>query len=382
MNWEPHARQLMHEVATSGAVYDRRWKLALRETPRHQFVPSIFTQRGNGSWVETTSEDPGWLAKAYRNDALVTKLATTPAGDPITVSSSTKPGLMMRMLEALEVRDGQRVLEIGTGTGYNAALLCHRLGAAQVFSVDIGQDLVHAASARLAALGYEPTLVTGDGAGGMPEHAPFDRIIATCSVPAIPDAWQQQVRQGGIILADLKLSENAGNLVLLRRTVNGLHGRFLPRWAGFMAMRAADIAPTWTASAPAEAETTESTTELEPYPWTMLVPWFLANIGYAEPVRFGMRGFVAGKPQWTYLESAGGSWARVRINADNGGRRTVVQGGPRRLWDVLEAEHQHWTRLGRPDWSRFGLTVTPEGEHTVWLDNPERPQTWPLQHSP
>jgi protein-L-isoaspartate O-methyltransferase len=72
------------------------------------------------------------------------------------------------------------LLEIGTGTGYNAALLCHRLGAESVFSVDIGAGLVAAARERLAALGYAPTLVAADGRLGLPGHGPFDRIIATC----------------------------------------------------------------------------------------------------------------------------------------------------------------------------------------------------------
>ena len=89
------------------------------------------------------------------------------------------------MLEALEVTDGCRVLEIGTGSGYNAALLCERLGSEHVTSVHIDPDLVALARERLAANGYTPTLAA-DGADGYPRSALYDRIIATCSVPAIP----------------------------------------------------------------------------------------------------------------------------------------------------------------------------------------------------
>jgi len=93
---------------------------------------------------------------------------------------------MIRMLEALDIADGQRVLEIGTGTGYNAALLSHRLGDHFVHSVDIDPQRVEQARERITRLGYQPTLGTVDGAGGWPAHAPYDGIIATCSVPAIP----------------------------------------------------------------------------------------------------------------------------------------------------------------------------------------------------
>src|SRR5262249_61868423 len=104
----------------------------------------------------------------------------------VPVSSSTAPGLMVRMLEALDVHDGHRVLEIGTGTGYNAALLAARLGDTQVFSVELRPDLTEAARQRLADTGYHPPLVTRDGGEGLAEHAPYDRIIATCAVPAVP----------------------------------------------------------------------------------------------------------------------------------------------------------------------------------------------------
>ncbi|MEV7044756.1 methyltransferase domain-containing protein [Amycolatopsis sp. NPDC051061] len=121
------------------------------------------------------------------------------------------------MLETLDIHDNHRVLEIGTGTGYNAGLLCHRLSATQVFSVDIGTDLVTAARERLAALAYTPMLATTDGTGGLPDHCSYDRIIATCSVPEIPWSWAEQLRPGGLLLVGPKRTIHAGNLVLLER---------------------------------------------------------------------------------------------------------------------------------------------------------------------
>jgi protein-L-isoaspartate O-methyltransferase len=127
------------------------------------------------------------LELVYSDTTLITAVADyAERGVQIPVSSSSKPDLMVRMLEELDVTDGDRVLEIGTGTGYNAALLCHRLGSQNVFSVDVDPALIAAARSRLARLGYHPTLAAADGAAGIAEHAPYDRIIATCSVPVIP----------------------------------------------------------------------------------------------------------------------------------------------------------------------------------------------------
>ncbi|MBV9030264.1 MAG: methyltransferase domain-containing protein [Pseudonocardiales bacterium] len=102
------------------------------------------------------------------------------------LSSTSMPALMTRMLEALDIRDGHDVLEIGAGTGYNAALLSHRLGDQHVFAVDIEPTLIRLVRERLAKIGYHPTLVTADGADDLPEHAPYDRVITTCSVSAVP----------------------------------------------------------------------------------------------------------------------------------------------------------------------------------------------------
>jgi protein-L-isoaspartate O-methyltransferase len=100
---------------------------------------------------------------------------------------------MAHMLNSLNIHTGHTVLEIGTGTGYNAALLCHRLGDTQVTSIDIDPDLVADTRLRLATLGYHSTLLAGDGTHGAIDNAPYDRVIATCAVPAIPPAWINQL---------------------------------------------------------------------------------------------------------------------------------------------------------------------------------------------
>lgn len=378
--WHDLARRLADELAADGVLVSSAWRDAVVAIPRHVFVPRFHVQGPDGRWTQTTAEDDGWLTAVYRNQPLVTDLATTADGHRVTVSSSTKPGLMVRMLEALYLRPDHRVLEIGTGTGYNAGLLSHRLGSDRVFSVDIGASLVDAARERLAGLGLTPTLAVTHGATGLPEHAPFDRIIATCSLPSVPWAWAEQLREGGIALVDVKPSTHAGNLVRLTRHADRLEGRFLPRWAGFMAIRDADAAPEASSTVGPEVVDTgvRSSTRREPLPWASLVPWFLAQARMPGGVAFGFRGSTGEGPRWAVFSTPDGSWAAVGMKPGDSGEREVRQAGPVGLWEVFEAAHDTWDALGRPGWERLGLTVTADGDHRVWLDEPDSDVTWHL----
>lgn len=371
VDWQVHAQQLADRLAEAGVLQDPAWRAAVQAVPRHAFVPRFYRQQPNGDWAMTDAESGSWLEQVYQDIPLITDLAEAENGRLVTVSSSTKPALMLRMLLALDVHDGHRMLEIGTGTGYNAGLLAHRLGDAQVFSIDIGAKLVEAAGQRLAQLGYQPTLAPANGVEGLPEYAPYDRLIATCSVPTVPWAWAEQVREDGLILVDVKHGTHAGNLVLLRRHPHRLEGRFLPRWAGFMAMRPSDSAPPSAHRARFEPEDGEATqTMLAPEPWQSPIPWFLASGRLPRQLTFGHLGFDNGAPNWATYTGDDGSWCAVRMQPDNRGWREVRQGGPTEIWTQFEHVHHQWRELGRPDWHRFGLTVTRQEGHQVWLDTP------------
>lgn len=246
-DWRERARRLADQLAVDGELRTPAWRDALLAVPRHEFVPQYYeldTSTRPASWTRHEPRDGAstarWLERVYSPTTLVTALADYAGrGVQTGVVSSTKPDLMLRMLEALRVADGMRVLEIGTGTGYNAALLCHRLGDGNVSSIDIDPALVADARARLAKLGYHPRLVATDGAEGIAENAPFDRVIATCSVRAIPPAWIHQLASGGLLLVHLEGPLGAGNLLALQRGDNSIiQGRFLPWWGCFMRRRA------------------------------------------------------------------------------------------------------------------------------------------------
>jgi protein-L-isoaspartate O-methyltransferase len=151
--WQPRAAAMVEAITASGELRTPLWQQAFRAVPRHCFVPSYYTPDDDGGWVGHTSSEPGWLDAVYGDRTLITALADDhgPRGvQQIPVSSSTAPALMAHMLEELDITPGMRVLEIGTGTGYHAAVLCAALGQDNVFTVDLRPELVSAAGQRLA----------------------------------------------------------------------------------------------------------------------------------------------------------------------------------------------------------------------------------------
>ncbi|MEU9035551.1 methyltransferase domain-containing protein [Streptomyces sp. NPDC048352] len=310
-----HAAQV-RELSAASVLEDPAWRAAFAAVPRHLFVPYFWTGRGAGHerlWAEDPDPEhrARWLRGVYTDAPLATRLR-----DGELVSSSSQPSLMAKMLDALEVRDGHNVLEVGAGTGYNAALLCHRLGDALVTTVDLDEEITESARSHLAVLGYHPAVVTGDGARGCPARAPFDRILVTCTLPLIPPAWLGQCRPGARILAPL----STGLIALTVRDAGFAEGRFLHTSAYFVPLRGATAAP----------EPPGATGPVHGLPYELV-----------ENERF----------QFLLILTAG-----------------VLH--PREALDL-------WRREGRPARERFGVTVTPQGQW-AWLDDPQGPYVWPL----
>ncbi|WHM38687.1 methyltransferase domain-containing protein [Streptomyces sp. BPTC-684] len=230
---------LVAEIVAGGALADPAWRAAFEEVPRDLFVPYYFVGR-SGGYERLWGQDPDparrarWLEGVYTDMPLATRVR-----DGELLSSSSQPSLMARMLEVLDVRDGHAVLEIGAGTGYNAALLSHRLGDGLVTTVDLDPEITESARTHLTAAGFRPAVVTGDGARGCPSRAPFDRIIATCTLPSVPAGWLAQCTPGALIEAPL-----ATGLILLKvRDAGHAQGRFLHTPAYFVPLRGVAPAP-------------------------------------------------------------------------------------------------------------------------------------------
>jgi protein-L-isoaspartate(D-aspartate) O-methyltransferase len=161
---------------------------AMRGVPRHRFVP----------------ENMASMAHADR---------PLPIGQDQTIS---QPYIVAYMTQCLRLRGGERVLEIGTGLGYQAAVLSRI--ASEVYSIERFPDLADRAREILASLGYDNVSITcGDGTKGWPEKAPFDGIIATASGPRVPDSLKEQLRMGGRIVMPVGSYRMGQNIVRLTK---------------------------------------------------------------------------------------------------------------------------------------------------------------------
>jgi protein-L-isoaspartate(D-aspartate) O-methyltransferase len=213
--------RLREQLAARVTAADPAVSAALRSVPRHLFLPQIPPE------------------EAYRDEAIVTKRDA--AGAP--VSSSSQPAIMAIMLDQLRLAPGHRVLEIGAGTGYNAALIREIVGAAgQVTSVDIDPDVASGAAGHLAAAGYpDVTVVAEDGAEGFAGHAPYDRIIATVGVSDLAPAWLSQVTTDAVIVVPLDVHGVQLSVAFERAGGHWASRSIAP--CGFMRMRGTHAGP-------------------------------------------------------------------------------------------------------------------------------------------
>jgi protein-L-isoaspartate O-methyltransferase len=203
--WESHARRL------AGAVVrpESRWYDPIATTPRHLLVPRWWVRGEGGRQIRDGSSDPGaWMRAAYSDQTLVTRIGPLHAdhAEPgavargRTTSSSTMPSLVVTMYRYASLGDGCRTL-VTTGTGYGTALLCQRIGADHVTSVDVDPYLVEAAAERLSSMGLHPHLAVADLT--QPLAGQYDRIVATVSVPCIPAGWLTALRPGGRLVTTI-----------------------------------------------------------------------------------------------------------------------------------------------------------------------------------
>lgn len=369
-------RELAAGLRANGAIRSTSWQCAFERVPRHLFIPSFYRMGESGSdRVAVTGTDSDqhdeWLSCIYGDHSLVIQF--DPTNPARATSSSSQPTLMATMLEALDVKDGANVLEVGTGSGYNAALLCERLGSQLVTTIDIDEQLVADATQRLGIAGYRPTTAVGDGMNGYQPNALYDRIVATYAIAAVPHAWTVQLRPDAVIVAPFW-----GGIVRLEMAMDrAMVGRFLPTAAYFMGVRDAEV------RTPPTSELIELTKIDGGITRGIVVPpdlksesfWFMARMLLLPPV------VLFGGPGQSMYEAlrivhlSDRSWARV--DPHDGGH-TVTQMGPRQMWDEIEMAYELWAKLGRPDRERFGLTVRRDGSQFVWLDSPDSKHRWEL----
>jgi protein-L-isoaspartate(D-aspartate) O-methyltransferase len=177
---------LVDKLTQAGHIATPQVEAAFRVVRRHLFLPDVAPE------------------KVYADEAIPTKLLENGQA----ISSSSQPAIMAIMLEQLALEPGLRVLEIGAGTGYNAALIAQIVGqSGQVVTLDIDDDIAARARAHLAAAGFDLVqVICGDGAQGFLAGAPYDRIILTVGAWEVLPAWQQQLKPGGRLVLPLSLN--------------------------------------------------------------------------------------------------------------------------------------------------------------------------------
>jgi protein-L-isoaspartate O-methyltransferase len=239
MNWEPQAAWFASQVTEPSS----RWRPLVAAVPRHEFVPRWWSADATGWTLRAGPAMPGqeWAAAVYRVKSLVTRIGPLhadqageldrPDGRP--TSSSTMPGLVVSMYRHAMIGDGMDVLDVGTGSGYDAALLATRLGDARVTTIDIDPYLVKAAEERLARTGHRPLTTVADATGPLPGSN--DRIASMTSVAPIPASWLAALRPGGRLVTTLT---RTGLIVTATKTPDGgAAGRTEWERAGFMHAR-------------------------------------------------------------------------------------------------------------------------------------------------
>ncbi|GHJ36626.1 ATP-grasp peptide maturase system methyltransferase [Streptomyces sp. TS71-3] len=361
-------RSLAEELAGQGRLTDAAWWTAFEAVPRELFLDgAVFRPRGT-RWEPVRREQLGdeeWLRMVYANTTWVTQvdgLSAASAQGPTTgrpTSSSTLPSLVLRMLELAEIREGDKVLEIGTGTGYSTAIMCRRLGEESVYSIEYDEALAAAASRHLRAAAVNPHLIVGDGMRGHQPGADYDAIVATCAVRTIPPSWLWQLRDGGSITTTISGWMLASGLIRLDVDEEGTaRGRFTGDKVSYMLARSHERPPR-PVFYPHAGDTRPSLVSPE-----LLDDWtahFVAQLAAPSAELAHLENGVV------LVDAATGSQAWTEPDGDGW---TVHQDGPLRLWDQVEEALAVWQGAGSPDQTAFGMTVT-EWDQKVWLGEPD-----------
>lgn len=359
---------LIVQLEREGALHNAAVRAAMLAVPRHLFLPNESLER------------------AYANDAIATKFA-----DGVSISSASQPAIVALMLEQLALAPGMAVLEIGAGTGYNAALLQTLVGpGGHVTTIDIDADITDAAQEHLAATGIpNVSVITADGAAGYAPNAPYDRIILTVNAGDIAPTWIAQLKPGGLLVLPLSIGATQLSIAFEKRG-DTLHSLSIQP-CGFMPLRGSmgddatgsrTMAPcpglriTMTNAAAPHAE--EIAALLVSAPTPQVVPgvrqgWFTAlAFALTEPAgqyvfvsiasddsRYGFVGYAYG-----IFDFAAGGGAVIQLSGavDGPAAMTILVYGDPAAGTWLASVLTRWEQQGPPRPQDYTVTAHPAGE--------------------
>ncbi|MCX4688207.1 methyltransferase domain-containing protein [Kitasatospora purpeofusca] len=370
-------RAVMDEAMTARGDWPERspWlREAVAALPRDEFAPDRLWRWDGHAYaaVDRHADPDGWAAELYASQDAA---AVTQVSGGLPSSSLSAQGVVVDMLDSLQLESGHRVWDIGGGQGWNAALAAWRAGPGRVVSTEIDPGLAAFAQERLAAAGLDVETLTADATTAAPGGGPFDRVIATYAVERVPWAWIEATGPSGRIVYPW------GRLghVALTVAAGGRHASgHVQGLAQFMADRTAP-APSAAAGptgyrvvrGKGSAETERS------------VSRDLAPLESDWDLRFALRVAVPDAVVLTGRDEDGVSaWvhdgvaAWAMFSADAAGESVLFQGGGRRIGDEVLQAWKQWEGHGRPDPYEYGITVTPEKQF-AWLADPDDGPRWP-----
>ena len=359
----------VERLKQSGMIRSAAVERAFRSVPRHLFVRTFYIPHDNDyTKVEhdPVNPVPEHLETIYSGSALVTHLK-----DGLPTSSSSESGLVAHMLELLGLDEGMKVLEIGTGTGYNAALLAEIVGVqVLVTTVDYQPDVVAETQDALARAGYPRIRVLcSDGFYGVPETAPYDRVIATVGCPELSPHWVAQLGPGGRVLLPLRHA-GANPLLLVSRSGDAILGKPVG-FSGFMAIQG-ELHDDFYWGLPIQS--TNQLPEQVQFPvwpdlfrsegaddkwWTSRFAGFWFYLGIRDR---RARGWIT---SFRLVDPQSGQW--VSLDRDH-----ITLTGEQALLDELATYHDEWCQLGSPRIPDFTVRFLPVGHPSIGTSHDSR----------
>jgi protein-L-isoaspartate(D-aspartate) O-methyltransferase len=358
-NVRQYVERYVQQLKTDGAIRSPAVERAFRKVERHRLLQTFYQPPGpqGGPPIHHDPEHPiaEHLEVIYSNTALGTRFV-----DGMPASSTSQPSLVADMLELLDLAPGNSVLEIGAGTGYNAALLAELVGDQRlVVTVDVLDDVVEQTRRLLAKAGYPGiTVLLRDGFEGAPEKAPFDRVVATVGCSDLSPRWVEQLAEGGMLLVPL---EHAGGhpLYLLRKQHGRLTGR-VACWTGFMPIRGPlHVDGLWPIGA-LQPGSNEVIHERDPWP------------GFAAAGPLPGRSCSPDESDLLFylsLADRRACWAPGGVGLSDGMNGWAAAGPNRIRWwkdaslvEQLDHLHSAWLASGRPTLRDYQVAFVPIGE--------------------
>jgi len=370
----------VRELKSKGAIRSRAVERAFRKVERHRLLEGFYVwpedaprELTQARFIEmplrSGERDPRVLQRIYSDEALVTRLDEE--GRPS--SSTSQPSLVALMLEELALEPGMRVLEIGTGTGYNAALMAEIVEDPKLITtIDIQEDVVRQTRRLLERAGYgEIRVLCRDGAQGAPEGAPYERVIATVGCPDLSWRWVEQLSTEGRMLIPLQHGgPHCHPLVKLYKLSNEhVRGRVVG-WSGFMPIQGElQAEPIWS---PIDwhwdAKDREPERSYPPFPECEGPAWWDFHYFLALCDRrayMGASGFGLFDPE---------SQAIVAVTAEG-----IKLWGDEALYEDLRRIYKRWEELDRPRLTDWQVELVPKGISQGSLGSGEEDGVWAIE---